>query len=285
MNRLGPTTKAAVWKMGRTHTEKVEDRLASEEPMEIRIEAGPKGHRETTSLAVTMRTPGNDFELAAGFLFGEGIVAEKRNLVRVEYCTDSAVPQEYNIVSAIVRPDVDFNADRLSRHFYMTSSCGVCGKTALEAIRVAVRFPIPRNAPIVARKSIAAIPSRLREEQRLFAETGGLHAAGLFDTDGNLLSLREDVGRHNAADKVLGEAFLAGQMPLSRRILAVSGRASFEIMQKAAVAGIPIVVAVGAPSSLAVAIATEFGMTLVGFARDDRFNVYAGHERIRSEAR
>ncbi len=285
MNRLGPTTKAAIWKMGPDRAEEVEDRLAAEEPMEIRVETGGKGHRETTSLAVTMRTPGNDFELAAGFLFGEGIVIEKRNLVRVEYCTHSAVTQEYNIVSVILRPDVDFNADRLTRHFYMTSSCGVCGKTALEAIRVAVRFPIPRNGPIVARKSIVAIPNRLRKQQRLFAATGGLHAAGLFDPEGNLLSLREDVGRHNAADKVLGEAFLAGRMPLSQGILAVSGRASFEIMQKAAVAGIPIVVAVGAPSSLAVAIANEFGMTLVGFARDDRFNVYAGRERIRADAR
>lgn len=248
--------------------------------MEIRVESGSRGHRTTTSLSVTMRTPGSDFELAAGFLFSEGIVTRKRDLMRIEYCTDAAVPQEYNIVSAVLRADVDFQADRLSRHFYMTSSCGVCGKTALEAVRVAARHPIPNDEPVVDVKTISEIPGRLRERQALFSETGGLHAAGLFDSKGNLMSLREDVGRHNAVDKVLGEAFLADRMPLSDRLLAISGRGSFELLQKAAVAGLPFVVAVGAPSSLAVAIANEFGMTLVGFAREDRFNVYTGRQRI-----
>jgi FdhD protein len=280
MNRPGPTTKTAVWKIHGGGPQEVEDRVATEEPMEIRVEAGEKGHRETTSLAVTMRTPGNDFELTAGFLFTEGIVARKQDLMRVEYCTDPGTEQEYNIVSAILRTNVDFRADRLTRHFYMTSSCGVCGKTALEAIRVAVRFPVPSNTPTVDRKTVASIPDRLRKDQALFSETGGLHAAGLFDSSGALQSLREDVGRHNAVDKVLGEAFLANRIPLSDRLLAVTGRASFEILQKAAVAGIPMVVAVGAPSSLAVAIANEFGLTLVGFARGDRFNIYAGRERI-----
>jgi len=248
--------------------------------MEIRVESGTKGHRETTSLAVTMRTPGADFELAAGFLFTEGIVARKRDLLRIEYCTDPGVVQEYNTVSAVLRPDVDFRPDRLSRHFYMTSSCGVCGKTALEAVRVAVRHPARPDGPTVEGQTILAIPKRLRAAQALFSETGGLHAAGLFDAAGNLLSLREDVGRHNAVDKVLGESFLGDRMPLLDRVLAVSGRGSFEILQKAAVAGVPFVLAVGAPSNLAVAIAEEFGMTLVGFAREDRFNVYAGRDRI-----
>ncbi|MGI0149774.1 MAG: formate dehydrogenase accessory sulfurtransferase FdhD [Thermoplasmata archaeon] len=280
MKRAGPTNEASVWKVRGNRTREETDRLAGEEPMEIRVESGPRRRRDTTSLSVTMRTPGNDFELAAGFLFTEGIVGRKRDLVRIEYCTDAKVTQEYNIVSAILRPDVDFQPDRLSRHFYMTSSCGVCGKTALEAVRVAVHHPIPTDGPIVEATKIPRIPDRLREGQALFSETGGLHAAGLFDRSGNLLALREDVGRHNAVDKVIGEAFLADRVPISDRILAVSGRSSFEILQKAAVAGLPFVVAVGAPSSLAVAIAEEFGMTLVGFARENRFNVYAGRQRI-----
>ena len=281
MKRPGPTTRTNVWKVQRGRGADETDVLAAEEPMEIRVESGAKRHRETTSLSVTMRTPGNDFELAAGFLFTEGIVARKRDLLRIEYCTDPGVAQEYNIVNAILGPDVSFNADRLSRHFYMTSSCGVCGKTSLEAVRVAVRHPIPKDRPKADPKTVAAIPDRLRQGQALFSETGGLHAAALFDEDGELKSLREDIGRHNAVDKVIGEAFLADRVPLSNLVLSVSGRASFEIMQKAAVAGLPFVVAVGAPSNLAVAIAEEFGMTLVGFARGDRFNVYAGVERVR----
>ena len=280
MKRPGPTTAATVWKVRGDHPSQESDQLAAEEPMEIRVESGPKGQRETTSLSVTMRTPGHDFELAAGFLFTEGIVARKGDIARIEYCTDPGVRQEYNIVSAVLRPDVEFRADRLARHFYMTSSCGVCGKTALEAVRVAVRHPIPPGEPTLDPKMVAAIPERLRKDQPLFSETGGLHAAGLFDTSGQLSSLREDVGRHNAVDKVVGEAFLAGRTPLTGTVLAVSGRSSFEILQKAAVAGIPIVVAVGAPSSLAVSLADEFGMTLVGFARGGRFNVYTGRERI-----
>src|SRR5437899_4572918 len=221
-----------------------------------------------------MRTPGHDFELAAGFLLTEGIVVRKRDIVRIEYCTDPGIAQEYNIVSAALRAEVAFRADRLSRHFYMTSSCGVCGKTSLEAVRVAARHPIPNGVPRIDPGVIRSIPERFREEQALFAEPGGLHAAGLFDARGNLGSVREDVGRHNAVDKVIGEAFLADRVPLSDHILAVSGRSSFVIMQTAAVAGVPIVVAVDAPSSLAVTLADEFGMTLVGFARGERFHAY-----------
>ncbi|TLZ68636.1 MAG: formate dehydrogenase accessory sulfurtransferase FdhD [Methanobacteriota archaeon] len=280
MKRPGPTTTATVWKVGGIRPGQESDRLAVEEPMEIRVESGARDQRETTSLSVTMRTPGNDFELAAGFLFTEGIVARKRHITRIEYCTDPGVAQEYNIVSVVLHPDVEFRADRLARHFYMSSSCGVCGKTALEAVRVAIRDPIPKNGPLLDPKMIVGIPERLRKDQALFSETGGLHAAGLFDAAGQLSSLREDIGRHNAVDKVVGEAFLAGRTPLAKTVLAVSGRSSFEILQKAAVAGIPFVIAVGAPSSLAVAIAEEFGMTLVGFARGDRFNIYAGRDRI-----
>jgi len=283
VKRPGPTTRATVWKVRGERASDETDVLAAEEPMEIRVETGTTGERATTSLSVTMRTPGHDFELAAGFLLTEGIVAYKRDIVRIEYCTDPGIVQEYNIVSAALRPEVAFRADRLSRHFYMTSSCGVCGKTSLEAVRVAARHPIRSGVPRIDPDAVRSIPERLREEQALFSETGGLHAAGLFDARGNLQSVREDVGRHNAVDKVIGEAFLADRVPLSDHILAVSGRSSFEIMQKAAVAGIPIVVAVGAPSSLAVTLADEFGMTLVGFARGERFNVYAGRERIASE--
>ena len=284
MKRPGPMTTAIVWKVRGERPSQETDRLAAEEPMEIRVESGAKSQRETTSLSVTMRTPGNDFELAAGFLFTEGILAQRRDIARIEYCTDPGVTQEYNIVSVILHPSVKFRADRLARHFYMTSSCGVCGKRALEAVRVAVRHPIPKDEPALDPKTIEAIPDRLRKDQALFSETGGLHAAGLFDASGQLSSLREDVGRHNAVDKVVGEAFLAGRTPLTDAVLAVSGRSSFEILQKAAVAGIPFVIAVGAPSSLAVAIAEEFGMTLVGFARGDRFNIYAGRERILNPA-
>jgi len=283
VKRPGPTTRLDVWKTRGGKTSKETDFVAAEEPMEIRVESGTKGRRETTSLSVTMRTPGNDFELAAGFLLTEGIVAHKRDVARIEYCTDPGVPQEYNIVSAILRPDVEFHAERLSRHFYMSSSCGVCGKTSLEAVRVAARYPMARDRPILNGATIAAIPDRLRKEQTLFAETGGLHGAGIFTADGDLQSIREDVGRHNAVDKVVGEAFLADRVPLSDGVLAVSGRASFEIMQKAAVAGIPFVVAVGAPSNLSVILADEFGMSLIGFARGDRFNVYAGRDRISME--
>ncbi len=280
MHRPGPTVDAKVWKRDRVWIAEENDRIASEEPMEIRVEQGHGKQRTTSSLSVTMRTPGDDFELAAGFLFTEGIVARKRDIARIEYCTDSQVPQEYNIVSAVLRAGMDFQADRLSRHFYMTSSCGVCGKTSLEAVRVAARHPIPMDRPVISADMISSLPEKLRKGQDLFSQTGGLHAAGLFDAHGDLLSLREDIGRHNAVDKVIGEQFLAGDVPLSDRVLAVSGRASFEILQKAAVAGIPFVVAVGAPSSLALTLANEFGMTLVGFARGERFNVYAGPSRI-----
>src|SRR2546421_4939 len=176
MKRPGPTTTATVWKVRGARPSRELDQLAAEEPMEVRVESGAKGQRETTSLSVTMRTPGHDFELAAGFLFTEGIVARKGDIARIEYCTDPGVAQEYNIVSAVLRPDVEFRADRLTRHFYMTSSCGVCGKTALDAVRVAVRYPIPPGEPMLGPKTVAAIPERLRKDQALFfSEIGRAH--------------------------------------------------------------------------------------------------------------
>ncbi len=249
------------------------DTLATEEPMEIRV-AGPD--QELRSVAVTMRTPGGDFELAVGFLFTEGLIAPD-DVGRVAYCDNlPGEDQRYNVVSVrVARP---FDAERVRRNFYATSSCGICGKAALDDIEV--RCAAVNPGPTVSAETLVTLPDRLRSHQRVFERTGGLHAAGLFTADGELISVREDVGRHNAVDKVIGEQVLAGSIPLVDRILQVSGRLSFEIVQKAAVAGIPIVSAVSAPTSLAVDAGERFGMTIVGFVRDGRLNVYTGAERI-----
>ena len=250
------------------------DRLAAEEPMEIRVE-GPGS--EALSVAVTMRTPGGDFELAAGFLFTEGLIGSRDEIRRVSYCEDLAPDeQHYNVVT--VELTGAFDAERLKRNFYTTSSCGICGKATLEHVEVACARVAP--GPEVSREVISRLPNELRRAQRVFDQTGGLHAAGLFAPTGKLLSLREDVGRHNAVDKVVGEALLAGDVPLAGWILFVSGRTSFEIVQKAGVAGIPVVAAVSAPTSLAVDAAERLGMTVVGFVRDERFNVYTHPDRI-----
>jgi FdhD protein len=249
------------------------DVLATEEPLEIR--AGGPG-QDARSVAVTMRTPGGDFELAAGFLFTEGLIAPG-DLRRVAYCDDlDDEEQRFNVVTVTLnRP---FDHDRLRRNFYATSSCGVCGKAALDDVEV--RCAPVADGPQVAAEVLVELPAKLRAAQKVFDRTGGLHAAGLFTTEGELVSLREDVGRHNAVDKVVGERMLAGDVPLAGKVLHVSGRASFEIVQKAAVAGIPLVAAVSAPSSLAVEAAERFGMTLVGFVRDGGCNVYSRPERV-----
>jgi FdhD protein len=249
------------------------DTVATEEPLEIRV-AGPD--QDLRSVAITMRTPGGDFELAAGFLFTEGIVAPGE-VTRVAYCDDlPGEDQQYNVVSVTLgRP---FDPEVLHRNFYATSSCGICGKAALDDVEIHCAPVGP--GPEVPVATIVELPDRLRRAQRLFERTGGLHAAGLFTPHGALLSIREDVGRHNAVDKVIGEHLLAGGVPLSDRILQVSGRVSFEIVQKAAVAGIPVVSAVSAPSSLAVEAGERFGMTVVGFVRDGRCNIYTHPERM-----
>jgi FdhD protein len=249
------------------------DRLATEEPMEIRIE---EPGAEQRNVAVTMRTPGHDFELAVGFLFTEGLIAGRDDVSTVRYCAVEREEQHYNVVSVTVtRRLAEFEGQR---NFYATSSCGVCGKASLEAIEVHCA-PIP-DGPVVAPAVLTALPDELRRAQSVFDRTGGLHAAALFEPSGRLILSREDVGRHNAVDKVIGSELLAGHLPLSERILLVSGRASFEIVQKAATAGIPIVCAVSAPSSLAVDAARRFGLTLAGFLRDQRFNVYTRPDRI-----
>ena len=253
------------------------DALATEEPMEIRVDAPGMEQR---AVAVTMRTPGNDFELAVGFLHTEGLIAASGDVAGVRYCDVPRAEQQYNVVTvALNRP---YSADLVQRNFYATSSCGVCGKASLDAI--SVRCERVAEGPALAEAVVVELPDRLRGAQPVFDRTGGLHAAGLFDPDGTLLELREDVGRHNAVDKLVGHALLSGALPLRERVLMVSGRLSFEIVQKAAVAGIPIVCAVSAPSSLAVDAGRRFGMTLVGFLRGSRFNIYTHPERITGAA-
>jgi FdhD protein len=245
--------------------------------MEIR--AGGPG-QDPVQVAVTMRTPGHDFELASGFLFTEGLIRLRGDVVSVSYCELPPEEQRYNVVT--VRLSEPFDPGAVRRNFYATSSCGICGKASLE--QVAVRCEAIPPGPSIRASTINRLPDALRERQRIFDETGGLHATGLFDTEGALLSLREDVGRHNAVDKVVGHMLLAGALPLHDHVLQVSGRLSFEIVQKAAVAGIPMVCAVSAPSSLAVETAEHLGVTLLGFVRGQGFNVYTHPERVELDA-
>ena len=251
-----------------THAESGRDCLAVEEPLEIRL-----GGR---AVSLTMRTPGGDADLAVGFLVGEGILRDPNDV--------AAVRAADNTIQIDLAPGVAVAWDRLDRHFYTTSSCGVCGKTSLAAVQ-AQAGPLPlKGEPRFGAATIHALPGQLRDAQAVFARTGGLHAAALFDGTGKIVALCEDVGRHNAVDKLIGAEFLAGRLPLSRLGMIVSGRASFELVQKTVMAGVPLLAAVGAPSSLAVDLAAEFDVTLLGFVRDDRFNVYAAPWRIREAA-
>jgi FdhD protein len=249
------------------------DKLVTEEPMEIRVH-GPG--QEPRPLAVTMRTPGHDFELAVGFCFTEGLLDGADDLDTVAYCLAGEGRQEYNVVTVTLRRPVAL--DRPERRFVTTASCGLCGKTTLDEVEQ--RVAAVGAGPVVARSLLVSLPARLRAAQAVFDATGGLHACGLFSADGELISIREDVGRHNALDKLVGHAVFERRVPVSTEVLMVSGRASFEIVQKAAMAGIPILCAVSAPSSLAVEAAERFGQTLVGFLRDDRANLYTHPERV-----
>ncbi|MFD5014872.1 formate dehydrogenase accessory sulfurtransferase FdhD [Streptomyces chartreusis] len=251
------------------------DTLVAEEPLEIRLNGKP--------LAITMRTPGDDFALAAGFLVSEGVLARAEEVANIVYCAGATSygANTYNVVDVRLAPGVPLPDITLERNVYTTSSCGLCGKASLDAVRTAARVPIADQPQFrVTPELLAALPDRLRSAQRVFDRTGGLHAAGLFSPDGELLDLREDVGRHNAVDKLIGRALRSGLLPLSRSMLLVSGRASFELAQKAVMAGIPLLAAVSAPSSLAVDLAAETGLTLVGFLRGGSMNVYAGEERL-----
>jgi FdhD protein len=278
--RRGSKTKARVRTVEDGRVRVRPDVLATEEPMEIRLISS--GMRRT--VAVTMRTPGSDFELAAGFLYGEGIVSSQEDIRKISYCVDADVDaeQQYNIVNVELRGTREYDLRPLERHFYTTSACGVCGKASLEQLELR-GCPVIGPGPQVSAETIYSLPEKLRAEQGLFEATGGLHAAALFDAGGELVALKEDVGRHNATDKLIGWALLEGRLPLGDHIVMVSGRSSYEIMQKCLVAGVPIVCAVSAPSSLAVDVAREFGTTLVGFLRGSKFNVYAGSERIQLE--
>ncbi len=250
-----------------------QDYLTVEEPLQIRV-----GDRD---VSVTMRTPGHDFDLAAGFLFSEGLLESPEQIASIQHSgPESQQRQRGNSVTVTLRPGVSLDLERLQRNFYATSSCGVCGKASIESLEVQGCSRFVTGEARIAPDIIHGLPGALRNAQPLFDRTGSLHAAALFDFSGQLLALREDVGRHNALDKLIGAEFLAGRTPLTERVLQVSGRVSFELVQKAVVGGIPVLVAVGAPSSLAVEVALRFNMTVIGFARGGRFNVYAGAARI-----
>jgi FdhD protein len=275
----GPSGRVRLSEVRSEATQVREDEVATEEPLEVRVRAFDGAPGMDHRLAVTMRTPGQDFELAVGFLLSEGVVRSREEVSGVSYCTDPEEPQRFNVVVVRLAAGVSFDVERFRRNVYTTSSCGICGRAALEQVRATVRRA-PVGSARLAPDLLHGLPARLRESQTLFGRTGGIHAAGLFDPEGRLLALREDVGRHNAVDKLVGTRLLEGRLPDSNTVLLVSGRASFELVQKAALAGIPALAAIGAPSTLAVELAHDEGMTLVGFLRPDRFNVYAGGERI-----
>jgi FdhD protein len=276
MKPPGSKTKAIVWVVEKGKVRSRSDQLATEEPLEIRLVSPQK------TVAVTMRTPGADFELAAGFLYSEGVISSRDDICRISYCVEPDVDgeQRYNIVNVELRDGLSVDLQPLERHFFTTSACGVCGKASLEALRSRSYSVIPEGQEVTA-EVIYSLSEQLRSAQRVFSTTGGLHAAGLFNIQGQLLWVREDVGRHNALDKLVGAAVLSDELPLNNHIVMVSGRSSFEILQKCLAAGVPVVCAVSAPSSLAVALAQEFGITLVGFLRGEQFNIYSGKERIR----
>lgn len=255
------------------------DVLAVEEPLEIRVECELEGRRKQRPVSVTMRTPGRDRELAVGFLFSEGIVTGVEQVSKVHQCRSG------NVVRVHLKPGVEVDWSRLDRHFYTSSSCGVCGKTSIDSVRASAPARSVGEGPEISASTIPRLPGVLREAQTVFNRTGGLHASALFDREGRLIEVREDVGRHNALDKLVGAMVLDGRVPLSDHVLLLSGRASFELVQKAAMAGIPVVAAVGAPSSLAVNLAEEHRITLLGFVREERFNIYSDFGRIRSVPR
>lgn len=261
--------------------EAVADYVAVEEPLEIRLGYSTPDGRATRSVSITMRTPGNDRELAAGFLYTEAIIRRPEDIASIETCGPPAPDSgNHNVIRVDLLPDVTVDLGKLQRHFYTTSSCGVCGKTSLDAIRVALAEPFKDVDTRFSRAVLTTIPDALRQAQHTFEETGGLHAAAAFDSKGDLSVTMEDVGRHNAVDKVVGSLLLNKELPANELGLMVSGRASFELMQKTLVAGMPLLAAVSAPSSLAVQLAVEFNMSLIGFLRGNTFNIYAGEERI-----
>jgi FdhD protein len=281
MNRVAPVTIQKI--QGEAIGDAQPDLLAVEEPLEIRLGYGEVADRQQRSLSVTMRTPGHDLELALGFLFTEGIIQHRAQVRSLRHCTDLGRQEAAgNIVRVELQPDVRVSLGTLARNFYTTSSCGICGKASIEAVRQTGCPVLPRSGTLAAPALIHQLPARVRASQAVFDHTGGLHAAALFTASGELLLLREDVGRHNALDKVIGAALQQERLPCQHGLLFLSGRISFELVQKALMGGIPLVAAVGAPSSLAVQMADEVGMTLVGFVRNGSFNVYTHGWRLSS---
>ena len=268
---MKPSSTSKIQKWSKNSSRILSDQTAGEEPLEIRVNG--------KSVSITMRTPGEDKELAAGFLWTEGILRSPRGIAEIVGCENPKSDLDENIINVFLKRGSPFNPSQLTRHFYTSSSCGVCGKASMEAVRHNFK-PVQSNFKIQA-QTLYSLPEKLRSSQATFEKTGGLHASGLFDAKGRLLVLREDVGRHNALDKVVGWGLLNQRLPFKDLCLLVSGRVSFEIMQKALAAGIPMVAAVGAPSSLAISMAKENGQTLVGFLREKTMNVYAGPRRIR----
>lgn len=257
-----------------------DDLLAVEEPMEIRLSFGPESNRQQRSLTVTMRTPGHDFELAAGFLYAEGVIQNQGDIRSIRYCHEAKESAINNIVRVALDPECSFNWKQLERNFYASASCGICGKSSIESVQIGECPVLPPHSPMIEGAIIKSLPDRLLSKQAVFACTGGLHAAGLFSPSGDLLLMREDVGRHNALDKLSGAILYDEDLHPESSILLLSGRVGFELIQKTLRAGIPIIASVGAPSSLAVDLAREAGITLIGFVRRESFNIYAGEERF-----
>jgi FdhD protein len=270
-----------VTRINEGETEELTDAVAIEEPLEIRMEYGPAANRRTTNVSVTMRTPGNDAELASGFLFTEGIIKQAADIQNVDHCFIACAENKENVIQVTLADNVIPHLQNAERNFYTTSSCGVCGKGSINAIRTVSSYDasIPDNNSIDT-DVLTSLPGILAQHQKIFADTGGLHASALFTRQGELLLMREDVGRHNALDKLIGATLKRGMLPLNNLVLLLSGRISFELVQKAAMAGVNIIAAVGAPSSLAVHLAQEFNITLAGFLRGQRFNIYTAQQRV-----
>ena len=283
MDKISTTaySTVSIQKVNQKNVVQQTDYLAIEAPLEIRLRFGKGCNRQQKSIAITMRTPSHDFELAVGFLYTEGILPNKSAIQKIQYLpSDCDLPNTENVVQVDIAPNILIDLNRLERHFYTSSSCGVCGKTSIEAIQVQ-NFPLlPHYTPQIPKAIIHQLPKILHNQQTVFNLTGGLHATALFNTKGHLILLREDVGRHNAMDKLIGVLCLQNQLPFQSGLVLVSGRLSFELVQKALMAGISVLVAVGAPSSLAVDLAVEHGMTLIGFVRNGRYNVYSGAWRL-----
>jgi FdhD protein len=277
---VNPIIHLPITKINSFGSAEASDALAIEEPLEIRLAYGPKNNRTVKNISVTMRTPGNDAELATGFLFTEGIIQQQQDIEAVDYCFIACAENKENVIQVDLDEDVKPNLQNTERNFYTTSSCGVCGKGSINAIRTVSVYAGSQDNNFISADILHKLPETLSSHQKVFADTGGLHASALFAPTGELLLVREDVGRHNALDKLIGVAINKSWLPLDKNILLLSGRASFELVQKAAMAGITVIAVVGAPSSLAVQLADEFNITLIGFLRNGRFNIYTGAHRI-----